>query len=116
VTAAHAKQPKPPTHLSAASRAWWTHVVSCWEGVEEHHLRLLTLACQAWDRAEEARRIIAKEGPTYLDRFGAPRRHPGCAIEAESRAAFGRLVRQLNLDEAEPGPPRNQWRRPPKRR
>lgn len=82
-----------------------------WEGIEAHHLRLLALACEASDRAEEARRIIAREGMTYPDRFGAPRRHPACAIEAESRAAFGRLVRQLALDEVAPGPPRNQWRR-----
>lgn len=108
--------PKPPSHLSADAKRWWNHVVADWSDLEAHHVRLLTLACQAWDRAEDARRIIAKEGMTYLDRFGAPRRHPGCAIEAESRAAFGRLVKQLNLDEVEPGPPHNQWRRPPKRR
>ena len=108
------KTPKPPSHLSTAAKAWWRGVVEGWDGLESHHLKLLTLAAQAWDRAEEARRIIAKEGLTYSDRFGAPRRHPAVAVESESRAAFARLIRQLSLDESEPGYPRNQWRRKPK--
>jgi hypothetical protein len=30
--------------------------------LEEHHSRLLTMACEAWDRACEAREIMAKDG------------------------------------------------------
>jgi P27 family predicted phage terminase small subunit len=112
VTPTTPNRPKPPTHLSAASRAWWTSVVADWSGLEEHHVRLLTLAAEALDRGDAARRTIAKEGAIYRDRFGAPRRHPAAAIAAEGAATFARLVRQLGLDAAEPGPPRNQWRRP----
>lgn len=108
--------PKAPRHLSAKSRRWWDEVVTNWDGLESHHLKLLQLACEASDRAEEARKILTTEGPVYHDRFGAPRRHPATQIEAEARTAFQRIVRALNLDESEPKRGRNQWRPKPPRR
>ena len=46
--------PKPPRHLRPATRRWFTGVVEMFE-LEDHHVRLLTLAAQAWDRCEQAR-------------------------------------------------------------
>src|SRR2546423_277300 len=91
-------EPKPPAHLSAASRRWWSTIAEDYE-LEVHHLELLTLAAEARDRCEDARKQIAKEGATYVDRFGAPRAHPAVAIERDSRLAFARLVRELRLDD-----------------
>ena len=34
----------------------------------------------------------------YLDRFGAPRTRPEVRIENDSRLAFARLVKALDLD------------------
>jgi hypothetical protein len=65
-------------------------------------LRLLTLAAEAWDRGEAARRAIAKHGMIYQDRFGQPRQRPECAIERDSRIGFARLLRELDLDVAPP--------------
>jgi phage terminase small subunit len=73
--------------------------------LEEHHLRLLTLAGEAWDRAFTAREAIGKHGITYTDRFGAPRVRPEVAVERDARLAFARLVRELRLD-VEPDAPR----------
>ena len=101
--------PRPPDHLSRATKAWWRSVVDEYD-LEPHHLRLLALAGEAWDRAQEAREILAKEGVTYSDRFGAPRKHPAVSIEENARIAFARLVRELDLD-GEPGPDP----RPPRR-
>ena len=42
--------PRPPKHLSASSRKWWVDVTEAY-ALEEHHLRLLTLAAESWDRA-----------------------------------------------------------------
>lgn len=76
----------------------------------DHHVRLLTLAAQAWDRAEEAREALAEHGTTYTDRFGQPRARPEVAIERDARLAFARLLRELDLD-GEPAPAP----RPPRR-
>ena len=91
-----------PEHLRPATRAWWLRVVEGWS-VDDHHVRLLTLAAEAWDRCEAARRVLDEQGISYVDRFGAPRARPEVAVERDSRLAFARLLRQLDLD-AEPPP------------
>jgi phage terminase small subunit len=68
--------------------------------LDEHHLRLLTLACEAWDRAVQSRELIARHGLTYQDRFGCPKARPEVAIERDSRIAFARLLREIGLDAA----------------
>jgi phage terminase small subunit len=94
--------PTPPAHLRPDTRAWWREVVARYE-LEPQHLRLLRLAAEAWDRANQARRILAKRGLTYRDRFGQPRARPEVAIERDARMAFARLLRELDL-EGEPNP------------
>jgi len=66
--------------------------------LEDHHLRLLTLAAEAWDRTQQAREALEEHGLTYLDRFDQPRSRPEVAIERDSRIAFARLLRELALD------------------
>jgi phage terminase small subunit len=91
------KQPEPPTHLADATRKWWAYVAKT-HVLEPHHERLLTAAGEAWDRCEEARDALADAGTYYVDRFGQPRAHPAVAVERDSRIAFARLVRELDLD------------------
>ncbi len=101
-----------PDHLRPATKRWWVSVVEGWE-LQDHHLRLLTLAAEAWDRGELAREAIATNGMTYIDRFDAPKARPEVAIERDSRIAFARLVRELALDAGTPDSPRPpplQWR------
>jgi phage terminase small subunit len=96
--------PKAPTHLHPDTQAWWTYVHTNWQ-LEQHHTRLLTQACIAWDRAEEARQILKRDGIVIGGRKAAVRPHPCIAIERDSRLAFARLVAQLNLDaETAPDP------------
>lgn len=92
-----------PSHLKPDTRAWFQQVISDYE-LEDHHVRLLTLAGEAWDRGAQARIAIEKHGLTYSDRFDAPRKRPEVSIEAESRIAFARLVRELDLDVDPPSP------------
>lgn len=66
--------------------------------LEPHHVKLLTLAAEAWDRCQQARELLDAEGLTYLDRFHAPRARPEVAVERDSRIAFARLLRELGLD------------------
>ena|SRR5436309_12041277 len=95
--AAAAAKPQAPPHLEVVTAAWWQSVVTTWE-LDEHHVRLLTLAAEAFDRAVQARKIIARKGLTFRDRFGQPKPRPEVAIERDARIAFARLLRELDLD------------------
>lgn len=88
---------RAPEHLRVSTRAWWRAVVASYE-LEEHHRRILTLAGEAHDRCAEAREAIAEHGPYFMDRFEQPKAHPALAVERDSRLAFARLLRELNLD------------------
>ena len=46
---------RAPQHLSRATGAWWHEVVREYE-LDEHHIRLLTLAAEAWDRGQQSSR------------------------------------------------------------
>lgn len=91
------RAPEAPKHLRPPTRQWWRSIVRDFE-LESHHLRLLRLCCESWDRCQEAREVLAKEGLTYDDRFGQPRSRPEVAIERDSRVSFARLLRELALD------------------
>lgn len=101
------KLAEAPAHLSDEAKAWWGHVVSEFR-LEQHHLKLLRLACEAWDSAQDARRALAEHGTIYVDRFGSPRARPEVAIERDARLAFARLVREMGFDVSNPDnrPPR----------
>ena len=92
---------EPPEHLREPTKEWWRTTVADFE-LEDHHLRLLRLACEAWDRGQEAREALVEHGLTYEDRFLQPKARPEVAIERDSRLAFARLLRELALDVADP--------------
>jgi P27 family predicted phage terminase small subunit len=91
------KTNKAPKHLKAATRLWFENVVNEYE-LESHHLRLLILACEAWDRCEEARKAVGEHGLTFSNRHGEIKLRPEVTVERENRTAFARLLRELNLD------------------
>jgi phage terminase small subunit len=99
---------KAPSHLRTATRRWYLDVLEHFD-LEEHHERLLRAAAECWDRLQQAREVLAKEGIVVPGRYG-PRAHPAVAIERDTRLAFARLLRELDLD-GEPGPDP----RPPRR-
>ena len=92
---------KSPDHLRPETQVWWRSVVADYF-LEPHHVRVLTLAGEAWDTCQQARMVLNEKGLTYEDRFGQPRARPEVSIERDSRIAFSRLVRELRLDD---GPP-----------
>lgn len=89
--------PDPPDHLSAESSAWWRETLAVYV-LQDHHIRLLQAACEAWDRTAHARRTIKREGAYFKDRFGQPKAHPALAEERASRNEFRLLVREIGLD------------------
>jgi P27 family predicted phage terminase small subunit len=86
-----------PAYLAPATRAWWEATVGRWQ-LEDHHKKLLTLAAEAWDRGQQAREAIARDGLTTVTKDGGTRAHPAVRIESDCRLAFARLVRELDLD------------------
>ena len=97
-----------PRHLSPAAKRWFRAISALYE-LESHHFLLLTLAAEAWDRCCAARRALDDQGTIYTDRYGQPRPRPEVAIERDSRIAFARLLRELDLDVNPPVEPK----RPP---
>jgi phage terminase small subunit len=98
----------PPSDLSAAAQEFWRQVMGAFE-LERHHVVTLNLALHAWDRAEEARMIVDRDGMTVRDRFAQLRPHPMLAVERDARGQYARLMREVDLDgAAEPDvrPPR----------
>jgi P27 family predicted phage terminase small subunit len=78
--------------------------------LETHHLKLLQALCEAWDRLQQAREILARDGVTFQDDRGNFRSHPAVNIERDARTAVARLTRELDLDSEAPvservGPP-----------
>ena len=90
-------KPVAPAYLQPATKVWWESVTGRWE-LEEHHIRLLTLAGEARDRGQQAREQILRDGLTTGTKNGGLRAHPAVRVESDCRLAFARLVRELDLD------------------
>ena len=50
-----------PKHFKKQTKEWFQSVIDQYE-LEEHHTRILTLACEAWERSQEARITLNKLG------------------------------------------------------
>lgn len=88
---------KVPGHLRPETRKWIRQIVDDFD-LESHHFRVLVRTAEAWDRGEEAREAIAKDGITIADRYGVPKAHPAVGIERDARIHFFRGIRELALD------------------
>ena len=100
-----------PGHLQPATQAWYRGVVERWD-LEEHHRMLLQAAGESWDRLQQARALLDHDGLTVETQQGV-KGHPAIAVERDSRLAFARLIRELDLDL---DPPAAADVRPPKLR
>lgn len=94
-------QHAPPAHLNADTGHWWATVMTEY-ALEPHHVRLLTLAAEAFDSAADAREVLQREGKVYIDRFDQPKPRPEVAIQRDSAIGFARMLRELDLDVAAP--------------
>ena len=90
-----------PKHLEPDTAAWWSSVMVEYD-LEPHHMRLLTLAAEAFDAAQEAREVLVGEGKVYVDRFGQPKPRPEVSIQRDSAISFVGfwVLRELDLDVA----------------
>jgi hypothetical protein len=91
-----AEKASAPTHLQPLTQSWWESVVRRWQ-LEEHHVRLLTLAAEAWDRGQEARPQVEQGGLMVPTKAGGPRLHPCVKVKEQAEIAFACLIRELDL-------------------
>nr|WP_083238415.1 P27 family phage terminase small subunit [Methyloceanibacter marginalis] len=91
------RKPRAPQHLRPDTRTWFGSVLADYS-LEPHHLKLLQAVCEAWDRLQQAREILAAEGLTIPTGDGGCKAHPCVGIERDSRLAVARLIRELDLD------------------
>lgn len=103
--------PRAPTHLRPETRVWWRSVLSEWD-LESHDQRVLTAACECWDRGIQAREAIERDGAYLRDRFGQLKAHPALSVERLEKLAFARLLKALDLEDVEPPTP---YKRTPRR-
>jgi P27 family predicted phage terminase small subunit len=90
--------PPPPDHLSAEMKLFWETIFAK-QRLQVYAVPLFQKACEAYDRAEAARKILDTDGLTFKDRFGQPRARPECNIEAVARAQFQKLIDDCGLFE-----------------
>jgi phage terminase small subunit len=81
--------------LSADSKAFFDYVIYEYSGFDQHQVKLLTLACEAWDRAVQARKGLETNGLCFVDRHGSRTPSPEISIEKDSRTAFARMIREI---------------------
>jgi phage terminase small subunit len=91
----------PPSHLSDAGRRFWLDVTADFD-LEPHQEKLLLVACDALDRANQARLVVDAQGLMVDDRYGSPKPHPLIAVERDARVVFMRALRELALEEEPP--------------
>jgi len=95
-----------PAHLKPKTRAWFDEIVASFE-LESHHIRVLQIAAESWDLYETSREQIEKNGLTFRnEKVGDIKMRPEVSVMRDSRLAFLRSLRELNLDIQPPDAPR----------
>lgn len=79
-----AKPIKTPPGLMV-SRKLWREITEQYVDFEHHHLRLLQLICETWDKVVEAREVLKKEGSFFVDRYSQPKEHPAADSERKNK-------------------------------
>lgn len=88
--------PPAPKTLSSEATQVWKAVVSEWHLSAEERL-ILRGGLEAWDRYQQARQTLDREGPTVEGAAGAPKKHPAAQIARDSYREYRASVAQLGL-------------------
>lgn len=87
-----------PEHLREPGRAFYSSVAAEYGIIDSAGVALLVTAAECMDRMRAAQASIAEHGELVIDRYGAPKLNPACALEKDARAGFLAAMRALNLD------------------
>jgi P27 family predicted phage terminase small subunit len=90
--------PVPPEHLREHGAALWRDITRQYGIGDAAGLALVTMACSAFDRLQEAQAAIDKHGAVVMDHRGTLKRNPACALERDAHSMMLSALRQLHLD------------------
>lgn len=95
------ESPLPPSSTADTDTAssWRDWVIATYP-LDRTERRLLDLAVEAWGRYRQAKAVLDSQGLTFVQLGGKVTARPEVQIEKDSRSAFQRLVRDLNLESA----------------
>lgn len=85
-------------HLTTKGKKFIKNILRDYQIDDAAGQTLLLIAAEAFERCEEARLRIKKEGSILIDRFGQQKTHPSIAIERDSRQQVIAALRALNLN------------------
>ena len=103
--------PRPPAHLSREAKALWRRLLMEWKIDEPGSVAILVSGLESYDRCQEARRILARDGLTIIDKFDQIKPHPLLACVRDAEASFRAALRQLGVDKSpDDTPPRRPGR------
>ena len=89
---------KAPKHLRKSAKTFFMAMLSDYEINDAGGLALLRAAAEAFERAEDARKLIKKEGAVIIDRFSQKKPHPAVSIERDARGQLISAIRALKLE------------------
>ena len=99
------KKAKPPRDLTADAKKLWYRIFAS-SDMDEPAVILLDSLCRSWDRVQQARAIITRDGPVLIEKTAAgntkSRMHPASQIERDSAATMMRAWRLLGFDQQPP--------------
>jgi hypothetical protein len=87
----------PPRTLGNHGLSLWNRIMSEYDVRDAGGVEMLTLACEALDRAEALRGEIERDGPVLRGR-GLVKEHPGLKHELAARSFVVRTLHRLGLD------------------
>jgi hypothetical protein len=88
----------PPRELGLHGRVLWDDILREFRIEDRAGLELLTLACEALDRAERLARQINEDGEVVKGSAGMMKEHPGLRSELQNRAFVARTLERLGLN------------------
>ena len=91
------KPSAPPSHLSAEAKRLRTNLRAEYLLDDPAGQLLLRSALEAFDRVQEARKLLAMDGSVVRDRWNQAKVHPAVAVEASARQQMHSALRLMKL-------------------
>jgi hypothetical protein len=88
--------PRDPSDLSPEARRLYDEIVQDYD-LSPAERQALIGGLVALDQAIACERVVAKEGPVVVDRFGQAQRHPAAVMGRDLRREFVQTLTTLGL-------------------